>query len=228
MPKNKNILKDDIETTKKIANENLVDKSVKKNLVKKRMLKLNFHTFTVSTSEESEYINNCLSTPKSNILKDQILDYFYSDLFDYPLVENDNKKVIRVKAIIRNNKNKLAVALNIPRTLKNIEQLITYIDGVTNEDERKKLPRYLKLIKLNNAYEFVLNYGMNLIHYFYWDDFSKGAGKDGGESGLLLEECIDKATPYIIELKNKLENDIHKEFIFDDHDLKEISLGNKY
>ena len=61
MPKNKNILKDDIETTKKIANENLVDKSVKKNLVKKRMLKLNFHTFTVSTSEESDYINNCLS-----------------------------------------------------------------------------------------------------------------------------------------------------------------------
>ena len=32
MSKNKNnILKDDIETTKKIANENLVDKSVKKN-----------------------------------------------------------------------------------------------------------------------------------------------------------------------------------------------------
>ena len=227
MPKNKNILKDDIETTKKIANENLVDKSVKKNLVKKRMLKLNFHTFTVSTSEESDYINNCLSSAKGNNLKDQILDYFYNELFSYPL--NTNKdKYAKVQAIIRNNKNELSVALNIPRTLKNIEQLITYIDGVTDANERKTLPRYLKLEKLDKAYEFVLNYGMNLIHYFYWDDFSKGPGKNGGESGLLLDECIDKATPYIIELKNRLENDIHKEFVFDDHDLKEISLGNQY
>ena len=209
MPKNKNILKDDIETTKKIANENLVDKSVKKNLVKKRMLKLNFHTFTVSTSEESDYINKCLSSVKGNNLKEQILDYFYSDLFDYPL-DKDADKYSKVKAIIRNNKNKLSVALNIPRTLKNIEQLITYIDGVTDANERKTLPRYLKLKKLDKAYEFVLNYGMNLIHYFYWDDFSKGPGKNGGESGLLLDECTDKATPYIIELKNKLENEIHK------------------
>ena len=60
MAKKTNILKDDIQVTKKIASENLVDKSVPKNLVKKRMLKINFHTFEVESDDESNYINLCL------------------------------------------------------------------------------------------------------------------------------------------------------------------------
>ena len=222
MPKKINILKDDIKATKKIASENLVDKSVPKNLVKKRMLKINFQPFEVKDDDESNYINMCLLGPKLNNLKDKIIDYFYSDLFNFP-ISKDANKISRVKFYIQNNKKKLAIALNMPRTLKNIEQLITYIDGVVDEDIKKTLPRYLKLEKLDNAYEFVLNYGMNLIHYYYWDNFSNYE-----DSGLLLEECVDKATPHIIELKKKLEDDIHKEFQFDDHDLKEISLGNQF
>ena len=229
MPRSKKeknpILNDDIKTTEKVASENLVDKSVGKELVKKRLVNLHFKSFEVKTDNESNYINRCFNSQLTNDLKDKILDFFYYNLLNYP-PPNNKKETERVRFIIQNNKNKLAIALNIPRTLKNIEQLISYIDGVNHPDERKTLPRYHKLKKLENAYDFVLNYGMNLIHYYYWDDFSKGPGKEGGESGLILKECIDKATPYIIEIKKRLEDDIHKEFEFSKDELREISLGN--
>lgn len=216
------VLKDDMKTTKKIINSDEVDHSVRLETIKKRLKNLKFHSFEVKTEEEGEFINEILSGLNDKLgekLDGKILDFIYSELFLYR-VDIQDKKNKRIIDLTRNNRKKLAQALNMERTIKNINLYISQIDGVTDPEIRETLPRYKKLQSLENAYDFVLNYGMNLIHYYYWFDFSKLE-----DNGLLLEECIEKAAPKIYDMKVKLEKEIYHDYEIDSKELKQISLG---
>ena len=151
-------------------------------------------------------------------------EQFYSMFYRVSLIRNDNNPQKRVDNYIKNLKKKLREALNIPKVIKGIRTSITYLDGITDINVMRTLPRYLRLQRLESLYERVICMGLSLIHSYYWNDITKN------ESSIdfNLKAAIERASPYIIKLKQNYEDVVREEFSYDAEDEKLIMSHRKY
>jgi hypothetical protein len=86
-----------------------------------------------------------------------------------------------------------------------------------------KLPRYQKMKRLETLYQFLIEFGLSLIHKLFWEDFSKNV-----TTLLSLKECIKIASPIIINLKHQFEDQVREEFEYDENEEKLFYMGRIY
>ncbi len=126
-----------------------------------------------------------------------------------------NSNTGEIKKYILNLRKKLGNALNLRKIIKDFEITIALNDSNTNPQDKDKLPRSMKLKRLETFYDTLIDMGLTLIHNFFWEDIN--TGKEGYKT---LEECIQLAAPMIFYLKDQFENIVHKEFILTNDELK--------
>jgi hypothetical protein len=90
------------------------------------------------------------------------------------------------------------------------------------ENDKKGLPRAVKLKRLKQMYELLIHMGLILIHNLYYTDSEKL------EEGIMtIEECIYIAEPIILDLKNKFEDIINKELLLTKDELYALNGSNR-
>ena len=97
------------------------------------------------------------------------------------------------------------------------------LDGITDEYEKKALPRYQKLKRLEYMFDILVRQSLTIINNFYWSDFINGKYGDD-----IIEDCIKKAAPIIIYLKHQIEDQVREELKYDAADEALISLHRNY
>ena len=88
----------------------------------------------------------------------------------------------------------------------------------------KKLPRYLRLKRLESGYERVLCIGLSLIHQYYWVDITNNETS----VDFSLKDAIIRASPTIIKLKHDVEDYVRTEFSYDAQEDALIMSNRKY
>ena len=157
------------------------------------------------------------------LIKERVLNIHFDSLkltdgTIYDFAYNDNIKKsneAEVKKYILNIKKKLSNALNLRKIIKDFEITMALNDANTKPEDKDKLPRAIKLKRLNQFYETLVDIGLVLINNFFWEDYNKQE-----EGTKTLEECIQLSAPMIFYLKDQFENSIHKEFLITNDELK--------
>ncbi len=189
--KNKNLIADNLskeaEAVEKINKQEIKQKPEK--ILKDRVLKIHFESLRLQDGT--------------------IYEFVYNNQF-----KNDN--AAEIKKYILNIKKNLGNALNLRKIIKDFEITMALNDGnIIDKREKDKLPRALKLKRLEQFYDTLIDMGLTLIHNFFWEDINTN-----DEGYKTLEECIQLAAPIIFYLKDQFENIVHKEFILTNDELK--------
>ena len=147
--KNKNLIADNLKKETE-AVEQINKKEIKQKpeaVLKERVLKIHF-----------EILKN----------DDDTIDEFD---FNYDILKSNDASI---KKYVLNLRKKLGNALNLRKIEKDFEIIIALNDANTNPLDKDKLPRQLKLNRLKQFYETLVDMGLTLIHNFYWENYSKG------------------------------------------------------
>ena len=105
----------------------------------------------------------------------ELYNFFYNERLDLPetldigimksnfSIRNGLQNISKynVNNYILNCKKQLREALNIPKVLKGLRTSIAYLDGITDINVIKTLPRYERLIRLEKAYDRVMCFGLS-------------------------------------------------------------------
>jgi predicted DNA-binding protein YlxM (UPF0122 family)/flavin-binding protein dodecin len=226
--KTKKVVKSDIN---EVNNDNLYS-SPPDTKLNYNILKIEFEPFQVNNRQYSKIITKAFGN-ETETLNSATIEFFYNEKLD---IEEINKEInilrsnvfdVRQKFVnsqILNYKKKLRDALNIPKVLKGIRTCITYLDGVSDEDTIKTLPRYQRLKRLESLYETVIKIGLTLIHNYYWNDITKNETS----VDFSIKEAIARASPTIIQLKHDMEEVVRIEFSYSVEDEKVIMSNRAY
>ena len=217
-------------------NKEKVTKTVKDNKIKEEIIDLfiEFDSYTFNEIE-TRYLKNIFdinakdqetfATADYNNLKNKTVEFFYSkanrNMYDNS--KNRTKDLDNVNEYFLNCEIKLKKALNIDKIIKGYNQYIFVLDRCTDIKNIHFLPRYQKMKRLESFYDFIIEYGLKLIHQYYWEDFTLNKS-----SLLTLKECIQKTLPIIIELKHKFEDQVNDEFEYDNNEEKLMNTGRVY
>lgn len=195
-------------------------------VIKKRILKLDFDDIILNDNESS-FLINIISEGKTsnNKLLNGSHKFLYNQSIDNilkRLIVNDGNGITKnLKIYFQNLRNEMERVLNIPRILKEFNKKIGWIDGKTLNDNLTNLPRYEKLIRLKRSYNLLVSMSLSIIHNYYWVDITKNEQS----TKYNLEDCIRLASPLIMYLKDHFEKEVHEELDFDDD---ELELLKKY
>lgn len=136
-------------------------------------------------------------------------------------------------------KQRFRVALGIPDSLKNLQDIIEVIDRpqnaqANNNDWMQGVPRYKKMMKLKEVYELLIKFTLELIHKFYWVNFLKrnpAAGNFVSAEQIPnihnINHYVERVIPISLQLKKLLEQEVENDFPTDIVDLQ-FSKGQKF
>lgn len=215
----------------KINNEKVTEtKSDEK--IKSDVLKIDFEPFFIDGIDSSIITNYGFGRPTANLKG--VIEFFYSERLEEnkrPAVLNgtvfvmsENKTKIKIFDYFTNIKKRLEVALNIPKIKVGYRNYIAELDGVYDPAIIKTLPRAIKFKRLELLYDQLIKIGLTLIHHYYWSDICDNETT----INLNLYESIKKASPTIIELKHKFEDQVNDEFTYDKREIDLIKLHRFY
>ena len=147
------------------------------------------------------------------------VDKVFYEFYYNPYIKNKfDMSVPEVLNYYLDLKKKLALSLNIPAIIKEFQNQLYIYDKVnlkTTDDEKAKLPRYIKMIRLQQFYDLLIEIGLKLIHNYFWVDDVKLI-----DSAMTIKECIELAIPQILYLKNSFEDNVNDELVFTNDELK--------
>ena len=209
------------EKTSKLANTEIVTKPRSDNDIKEYLLDIHFNTITLNDKESSLIMYNIFNDGVDDDILTGTHEFFYHEILEATSFKD--KKTKNVSNYILVCKKKIENALNIPKILKGFNHHILTLDGVTKEIDKIELPRYQKLKRLEYMYEVLVRQSLTIINNYFWSDLKNGeVGTD------IIEDCIKKASPIIIYLKHKIEDQVREELKYDAADEALITLHRKY
>ena len=183
-----------------------------------------------------EKINSEVPKDKAKKVEQKlILDLYFKPLEYnnnvYVFVYNDNIKYNASNNLLSYSlhlKSTLKEALNIPDVITAFQTELYICDRFEQlpENTRKLLPRYVKSKRLEWFYEYLVDFGLELIHRLYWEEFTSFSNNKPSRNS--IEECIKKVTPMILEMKSKLENQVIDELRLNDDEKRILKDGSNY
>ena len=99
--------------------------------------------------------------------------------------------------------------------LQQLEDYIDVLDRPTGKDtaeileNKKKLPRYKKMKRLESFYEILIRFTMTMLHNFFWLDISRG---EKGVGTKPLSYRIKQVIPIMLKLKKMIEDELDHEY----------------
>ena len=72
----------------------------------------------------------------------------------------------------------------------------------------------------------MVDFGLELIHRLYWEEFTSFTINKTSRNS--IEECIKIATPMILEMKSKLEDQVINELKLNDDERRILKDGSNY
>jgi len=193
------------------------------NNIKEDLLDLKVRHFKVKNADESKLITKAFNNSNGNLANKQI-PFFYSEFLDM----NDKEiKDVNDKEIVnyfRTLKQDLKYAYDVFDILQKYEDFIDTLDRPTGDTEeailanKKKLPRYKKMKRLESFYEILIRFTLTVLHNFFWNDITLGVEGAGSKN---ISYRVKQILPLMIKIKQMFEDEINREFpTSNDLDLK--------
>ena len=129
----------------------------------------------------------------------------------YNFIYDDKIKTVNndiVKYYILNLKKKIWTSLNLRKILKDFEMAMYLNDNNANGDidVKNELPRKVKMERVKQMYELLVEITLNLLHNLFYIDL-----KYYTENTYTIEECLKVAEPMIFSIKSQLETQVNNE-----------------
>lgn len=180
-------------------NEKSIDNTTK-DLVKKRLNKIHF--------EPLQYNNTILGVSTL-----RYFDFIYDDYIK--TITKDE-----VKNYLLNLDKKMRTALNIRKILKDFEMAMYLNDNNANDDEslKNKLPRQIKMKRVEQMYDLLVDFSLRLLHNLFYVDLKKY-----NQNTYTIEECLKVAEPIILSMKDHLETQVNNELLLTPDEMKALN-----
>jgi hypothetical protein len=186
------------------------------NEIKEDMIDLKVRHFKVdgASDTQSKLITKGFGL-ENDVLKNKIIPFFYSEIIDM------NRKINginddAIKTYFNTLKNDLRYAYDVPEILQKYEDYIETLDRPAGDNEneklnnKKKLPRYKKMKRLESFYEILIRFTLTVLHNFFWNDITLGVDKGAGSKTLSYR--VKQVLPLMIKVKKIFEDEIDLEF----------------
>lgn len=159
----------------------------------------------------------------------KIINFLYFRTLDDAANPNET-----IKSYFNDLKQRFKVALGIPESLKQLDDMIEVIDRpnnaqANNNDWKKGVPRYKKLLKLNEVYDLLIKFTLELIHRLYWTNFLKRNPEAAGQNFVSAEQIpnihninhyVERVLPISLHIKKLLEIEVENDIPTDIIDLQ--------
>lgn len=159
----------------------------------------------------------------------KIINFMYFRSLDDSAEPNET-----IKSYFNDLKQRFKVALGIPESLKKLDDMIEVIDRPNaaqagNNDWKKGVPRYKKLLKLNEVYDLLIKFTLELIHRLYWTNFLKRNPEAVAQNFVSAEQVpnihninnyVERVIPIALNIKKLLEIEVENDFPTDIIDLQ--------
>ena len=180
--------------------------------IKEDLVDISIKSFKVSGANDTQ--SKLITKPfgvEIAVLQNKSVPYFYHELLD----KNEGSYAAFYN-YFNEIKQELRYAYGTFETLQQLEDYIDVLDrpAGANEGEilvnKKKLPRYKKMKRLESFYEILIKFTMTMLHNFFWLDIINGVDKGAGTKPLSYR--IKQIVPIMMRLKKEIEAELDLEY----------------
>ena len=140
-----------------------------KSQIKNDFNDLKIRSFKVISDGHSKYITKFYNLSEGNDkLKNKIIPFFFNTAMYNDLQRNNGNEIL--KNYYNTLINDIKIAFNIPEILQTLEDYIEVYDRPTDNDKKKLLFRYKKMMMLKKFYDILCCFSLEILDAFFWVD----------------------------------------------------------